>query len=64
MKQRERNLLGSIRLNKEYKHMFKNKNILLVDDVTTTKSTLNECAKELKKTGANVRAIVFGCTKI
>jgi len=34
------------------KKKIQNKTVLLVDDVTTTGSTLNECAKILKKAGA------------
>ena len=32
--------------------LFVNKNVLLVDDVCTTGSTLNECARSLKSAGA------------
>ncbi len=34
-------------------HNFSGKNICLVDDITTSGSTLNECAKTLKEAGAN-----------
>ena len=34
------------------KNLVKDKNVLLIDDVATTLSTLNECAKVLKEAGA------------
>ena len=48
--ERKYNLLNAFSVNKK---LSKGKNILLVDDVMTTGETFNECAKELKKAGAN-----------
>lgn len=48
--ERRTNLEGAFAVNK--KSAISGKTILLVDDVTTTYSTLNECAKELKSAGA------------
>ena len=46
---RKKNISGSIKFNQKFD--IKNKVILLIDDVFTTGSTLNECAKQLKKNG-------------
>ncbi len=49
--ERVRNLRNSLKINKKYD--IKGKKILLVDDVRTTGTTANTCAKLLKKAGAN-----------
>ena len=36
----------------EFKEAIKNKKVVLIDDVSTTGSTLRECAKTLQKAGA------------
>jgi len=47
--QRPQNVKNIFKLNKKQLKFLKNKNIILVDDVFTTGSTLNECAKILKR---------------
>lgn len=47
-KERAENVLGAF----EARRTFSGKKVFLVDDVITTGSTLEECAKELKKAGA------------
>lgn len=47
---RKSNVLGAYKVKNE--KLVQGKVILLVDDVCTTGSTLNECAKTLKKAGA------------
>lgn len=49
-RQRAKNLIGSISVNKKYD--ITNSNILLVDDVLTTGATSNECTKILKQAKA------------
>lgn len=62
-KEREKNLSGSFVFNEKYREKIKGKNILLVDDVMTTGSTLNSCAKILKKVGCNkIRVITIAKT--
>ncbi|MFA6790051.1 MAG: phosphoribosyltransferase family protein, partial [Parcubacteria group bacterium] len=51
-RQRERNLKGVFLMERKFISGIKGKNILLVDDIATTGSTLFECAKVLKKKGA------------
>lgn len=50
--ERIRNVDGAFKFNPKYKEVIKDKNILLVDDIVTTGSTLKECGKVLKRNGA------------
>lgn len=51
-KQRIENVKGAFAANPRYAQLIKGKNILLVDDVLTTGSTMEQCAKILLKAGA------------
>ncbi len=51
-KAREKNLKRAFLVNKKYRELLRGKKILLIDDVTTTGATLENCAKELKRRGA------------
>ncbi len=50
--QREKNVKGAFVINLRYKATIKGKNILLIDDVMTTGSTIEQCTKTLLKAGA------------
>lgn len=61
MKERKENIKGAFFISEylDAKNLIKNNNVIIVDDVCTTSSTLGECAKELKKAGAkNVWGLV------
>jgi len=49
-KEREKNIKGVFKVSRD--EAVDGQNIILVDDVYTTGSTLNECAKTLRKAGA------------
>lgn len=51
-KQREKNVKGAFAINKRCLKQINGKNILLIDDVMTTGSTINQCTKTLLKSGA------------
>jgi ComF family protein len=56
--QRRRNVKGAFAVRKD--HAFEGKTIALIDDITTSGATLNECAKVLKEAGAGqVIAVVL-----
>lgn len=50
--EREKNLKRGFLVNKKYRDFVKGKKILLLDDVITTGATLENCAKALRKCGA------------
>jgi ComF family protein len=62
-KERQENLNGAFKITD--KTEFDDKNVLLIDDVLTTGSTVNHCAEVLKKAKAkNVYVLTFASTKI
>ena len=61
--QRRKNVIGSFGIDKKYEHLLKDKRILLIDDVFTTGSTVNECSKILKKHSAK-EVIVLTLTRV
>lgn len=62
-KQRKADVFGAYDIADKYKNKVSDKTILLIDDVKTTGSTLNECAKMLNIYGAKgVYALTFALT--
>lgn len=55
--ERLKNVAGAFEI--KNKSAFKGRNVLLIDDVFTTGATVKECAKVLKKAGANVRVLTL-----
>lgn len=60
--ERMKQLKGAFQLKEE--NLFKEKKVLLIDDVYTTGSTLRECASVLKKAGAQVFAFTLARTPL
>ena len=61
--ERKKNILGAFSIINNAENKIRNKKILLIDDVSTTGSTLNEAAKILKINGADmVFGLVFAAT--
>ena len=55
-KDRQENVIGAYYIKNEYK--IYNKKILLLDDIYTTGSTVNECARMLKEYGASIVDVI------
>jgi ComF family protein len=49
--EREENVRGAFKVNRKYRDLINGKNLILVDDVITTGSTILECARVLKDDG-------------
>lgn len=63
-KRRKVNLRSAFVFNDEYDDLVRGKNVLLVDDVFTTGSTVNECAKALKRSGGVERVFVLTIARV
>ncbi len=64
-KDRRENLTDCFKINPDHRASVKGKNILIIDDVVTTCSTVNEVAKVLKHAGANkIYVLSFAHTPI
>lgn len=50
--ERVKNILGAFEINPKLRTQIKDRRIIIVDDITTTGSTLKECGKILKMSGA------------
>lgn len=50
--ERKKNVRGAFIVPEEQKQWIQNRTVLLVDDIYTTGATMNECARELRKAGA------------
>jgi len=59
IQKRKQNAKNIFKINENTKYLINNKNIILIDDVFTTGSTLNECATILKQN--NVNKIISIC---
>lgn len=53
LEQRTENVKDAFVINEKYKNFVVGKKFVIVDDVITTGSTVNECAKELIRSGAS-----------
>lgn len=51
--QRRENMKNAFKLNPKFRSLIKGKSVVVVDDITTTGSTLKECGKVLKSAGAS-----------
>ena len=62
-KLRRANMKSAFVINENYREAIRDKVIIVIDDVITTGSTINECAKVLKQNGAReVHALSFART--